>query len=310
MNNGKFKNYSLDEINSKKHPNSIITAISFTDNYITLKGASYRKVICKCNCGSIFSTIVSSITQHKTLSCGCLRIIKAKATSFSIDYINYIKPKNSLLTALNHMPPHITKGGQRVKKLNAICKCGNEIIVRQGDMLNGHTLSCGCIAKYVLLQRNTKFSKNIKKLYTCYMSMIGRCYNEKSSSYKNYGARDVKVCDEWKNSYESFMNWSLANGWQPHLQIDKDIKGDGKLYSPDTCMFVTSKVNSNNTRRNTKYEYNGGKYTIAQLSILLGITENKLSIRLKKYKLTIEEIIKLGNKNLNKWNTHHYRNGI
>jgi hypothetical protein len=58
----------------------------------------------------------------------------------------------------------------------------------------------------------------------------------------------VTVCDEWKDNPKAFVDWAIANGWQPSLHIDKDILCDEKgihphVYSPDTCQWVTAKVN-------------------------------------------------------------------
>ena len=62
-------------------------------------------------------------------------------------------------------------------------------------------------------------------------------YHKRQPTYS-----DVKICDEW-HSFSAFRLWWLdhqVDGWQ----LDKDLVGDGKLYSPDTCVFVPSWVNS------------------------------------------------------------------
>ena len=41
-----------------------------------------------------------------------------------------------------------------------------------------------------------KYSED--RLYNIWNSMIGRCYREKSDSYKHYGGRGIKVCEEGK----------------------------------------------------------------------------------------------------------------
>lgn len=38
-----------------------------------------------------------------------------------------------------------------------------------------------------------------KEIYGRYRNMKRRCYDEKNISYKNYGARGIKVCNEWLN---------------------------------------------------------------------------------------------------------------
>jgi hypothetical protein len=51
-----------------------------------------------------------------------------------------------------------------------------------------------------------------------------------------------KVCEEWQ-SFMAFRAWMVTQDWQGE-QLDKDLLGDGKLYSPDTCLFVTHAINS------------------------------------------------------------------
>lgn len=51
-----------------------------------------------------------------------------------------------------------------------------------------------------------------KVLRRKYLSMIQRCHNPKSSGYAKYGAKGIKVCDEWLNDYEKFKEWALSTG--------------------------------------------------------------------------------------------------
>lgn len=74
-------------------------------------------------------------------------------------------------------------------------------------------------------------------VYSNWKDMIRRCYNSESEDYRYYGARGIKVCDEWKNNYEVFEKWALENGYQKGLTIDK-IDNDGD-YKPDNCQWLT-----------------------------------------------------------------------
>ena len=71
--------------------------------------------------------------------------------------------------------------------------------------------------------------------------MLQRCYDIKlHNKYPTY--KGCRVSDEWL-SFGNFANWfdeNYVEGWQ----IDKDILGDGKLYSPETCCFVPHKINN------------------------------------------------------------------
>lgn len=158
---------------------------------------------------------------------------------YTIPEINKKKPVESRLTAISFSD----KVSNRMRFVNTICICGTKKEICVGEITTGSTKSCGCLARESLLKRNTKYINNVKEINLCYLDMIGRCYNPSFKNYRWYGAKGVIVCKEWREDYQSFLDWSLSNGWQKGLHLDKDIKGDGTIYSPETCMFVTGKRN-------------------------------------------------------------------
>ncbi len=163
------------------------------------------------------------------------------------------------------------------RKVKVKCGCGAIKVVNLDNLIkpNG-TKSCGC---YVSLG-NTKHGKANHPLFRIWCGMKNRCYNPKRLCYKYYGAIGVTVCEEWLTSYHVFFQWAISNGWQEGLQLDKDINGDGLLYSPKTCAFVTSKVNCNHRKNNKIIQYNGVDYTIAELADMRGMSYYKLYSRL------------------------------
>ena len=90
--------------------------------------------------------------------------------------------------------------------------------------------------------------KNFPKLFLVWQGMKNRCYNTKAESYKNYGARGISVCDEWRNSSTAFIKWAILNGYKEGLEIDR-IDNDGN-YEPSNCQWSTPQYNSSH-RRNT-----------------------------------------------------------
>ncbi len=83
--------------------------------------------------------------------------------------------------------------------------------------------------------------KVMTKSYQTWKSMIRRCYSGKQQE-RQPTYIDCTVCPEWHN-YQVFAEWFDKN-YIEGFQLDKDIKIEGnKVYSPQTCLFVSSRVN-------------------------------------------------------------------
>lgn len=83
--------------------------------------------------------------------------------------------------------------------------------------------------------------------------MIGRCHgNYKDTSYKENG---IVVCDEWRNSFESFEKWAVENGYSHELIIDR-INTFGN-YEPSNCRWITKAENSRNRKDTVFVIYKG-----------------------------------------------------
>lgn len=101
-----------------------------------------------------------------------------------------------------------------------------------------------------------------EKLYLRYMQILRRTENKNMDSYKYYGERNIQMCDEWKNNFQSFYDWSMKNGYKDNLTIDRiDVN---KGYSPDNCRWVDLKTQANNRRNNILKTYKGKTQTLGQ----------------------------------------------
>ena len=77
--------------------------------------------------------------------------------------------------------------------------------------------------------------------YDKWKSMMRRCYSERCLQ-KSPQYRGCSVCEEW-HIFSNFMAWMKTQSWEGK-QIDKDILVPGnKVYSPETCVFVSRNVN-------------------------------------------------------------------
>ena len=87
--------------------------------------------------------------------------------------------------------------------------------------------------------------KETKRAKFVWKNMKERCYDPNCKEYKSYGAVGVTMCDEWLD-FKAFKNWYFENYYSidgEYMAVDKDIFGDGKLYSPKTCCIIPFKIN-------------------------------------------------------------------
>ena len=120
------------------------------------------------------------------------------------------------------------------------------------------------------------------RLYTAWCNMKGRCYRKSMKRYERYGGRGITVCEEWKDSFETFKNWALSNGYSDNLTLDR-IDNDGN-YCPDNCRWITNKEQQSNKSDNHLITYNGRTQTITQWAKELGISGKSFEKRIRVWK--------------------------
>lgn len=156
---------------------------------------------------------------------------------------------------------HHSKNHRRFWACN--CDCGNQAIVRQDQLITGKTKTCGCFqleAKARCLERKKKPVKHKEhnkrwnplkheypRIHRIWQGMKSRCYYPKNKCFHCYGGRGIRVCDEWSNSFNSFAEWALNNGYRDDLTIDR-INVDGS-YMPSNCRWVTMEDQQKNKRK-------------------------------------------------------------
>ena len=145
------------------------------------------------------------------------------------------------------------------------CDCGNMKTIRSDSLLCGAIKSCGCLKKAqdkVNLTKHHRHKMSGTRIYQEWQGMKGRCYNPHNPRYDRWGGRGIKVCDEWKESFEAFYSWALSRGYNDDLTIDR-IDNDGD-YTPENCRWATQKEQSRNRSTNINITIGNSTRTLTE----------------------------------------------
>lgn len=176
-----------------------------------------------------------------------------------------------LLEDLGYLKPKETSNYKKRYGLYK-CFCGNEFTTVIQSVKRGLTQSCGCLGT------NNKHNLANHRLYATWKQMNARCNNPKSKSYNDYGARGVKVCDEWHNM-ENFIK-DMFSSYAEGLTIDRiDVDGD---YEPNNCRWTSREIQQRNKRiyKNNKSGHNGVCWHKIANKWMVGIKVNNKKIHL------------------------------
>lgn len=125
-----------------------------------------------------------------------------------------------------------------------VCECQCPAKTRKlilANLLHSRQQKAGCDACQFPNGRGVARSAT----YEIYMGIIKRCENPNSHAYKWYGARGIKICARWRESFANFL--SDMGERPPGMSIDR-INNDGD-YEPGNCRWATPKQQSQNSRR-------------------------------------------------------------
>ncbi len=123
-------------------------------------------------------------------------------------------------------------------------------------------------------------------LYNVWQTMKQRCNNPNCRGYQWYGARGVRVCEEWQD-IENFYRWAINNGYREGLTLDRiDTTGD---YEPKNCRWITMSEQQSNRSSNHLIEYHSERHTLTEWSKILGMPRTTLSNRLNTLGWSVEK---------------------
>jgi hypothetical protein len=172
-------------------------------------------------------------------------------------------------TVIDEAPRYRKPSGASTRLLNCRCDCGVVKSVRLTSLRTGSTVSCGCFHKEqatALGKAARTHGQSKTRVYWIWQAMISRCHDQRDKSYPRYGGRGTSVCQEWRDSFESFSDHM---GPRPEgLTLDRINSGGN--YEPGNMRWATYKQQARNTRRNHLYTMNGETRCLAEWCEITG----------------------------------------
>lgn len=181
------------------------------------------------------------------------------------------------------------------KRWDCICDCGQSApSVCVSALRNGRKRSCGCLLqeRYASMSTEPAFvaqrisrpkhgHASVQKSpeYSVWVNMKARCNNQNSTYYHAYGARGIRVCSEWNESFEAFLR---DMGPRPSRRYQIDRTDNSRGYEPGNCTWVLPAENSRNTRRNRVVSYQGEEICVTDLAKRVGLRPGTLLTRLDR----------------------------
>ncbi len=151
------------------------------------------------------------------------------------------------------------------------CTCGNVVSRTGHELASGDTSSCGCLRKERIGNRSRTHGMTGTATYRSWQAAKDRCINPNNDRYSTYGAKGVRMCDRWLNSFEAFLA-DMGKCPKGH-SIDRiDPFGN---YEPSNCRWLRNDRQSRN-KRNTAV-WNGRRYPITQVAKELGLPRTSLN---------------------------------
>lgn len=160
------------------------------------------------------------------------------------------------------------------------CDCGTVKDVSGYTLRVGTSTNCGC--------EQIKHGKHGRPEYYIWRTMKQRCHNPKYQGYEYYGARGIKVCERWRNSFGAFYQDMGPRPTQKH-SIDR-INNDGD-YTPDNCRWATVRQQERNKSSNHYITFRGKTRTLQGWAEHIGINHKTLRNRINTLGWDIERAL-------------------
>lgn len=154
------------------------------------------------------------------------------------------------------------------------CECGVEGEVEQSRLRNGGDIACRYCAKRKHGMKNTPE-------YRAWVKMRQRCENQGDTSFERYGARGVRVCDEWRTP-DSFERFFAHIGPRPSVEHSIDRVDPARGYEPGNVRWATRVEQARNKRNTRRYLHDGVALCLGEWAERAGLPHGLIAQRLRR----------------------------
>lgn len=162
---------------------------------------------------------------------------------------------------------------------NCLCKCGRLLPVREYDLRSGKSKACKWCAvdklKVSPITHGETRGRKLSREYGCYCHMRQRCLNPNRPDYRHYGARGIKICSQWLESFEAFL--ADMGRCPPGYTLERVDNSLG--YCKENCKWASRSEQANNTRVVKRIEHAGVVRTVTEWARILGMNRGTLFSR-------------------------------
>ena len=119
------------------------------------------------------------------------------------------------------------------------CYCGTVFQAPKTVVENGKTKSCGCTrtAWQQSGEARRVHGQSNSAEYLAWQNAKARCFNPNTPNYHRDGGRGITVCQEWVESFSTFL---ADMGYRPSNEHSLERKNNNEGYNKNNCKWATA----------------------------------------------------------------------
>lgn len=214
-----------------------LTVLIRGEDYCNPAGATFARWWLQCGCGKKVIRHQRQLHSGQSRDCGCGWRFQSHSEGVRFGILTVTGPS--------------LKVG-KYWKVPCRCDCGRETMPFAFSLSSGETASCGLCQRFAsdavkqaVAEANTRHGGTGSAEYRAWYAMRRRCNDPKNKAYKNYGGRGIRVCDEWQNDFQAFLDHV---GIKPSPDLSLDRIDNERGYEPGNVRWADQSTQSRNRR--------------------------------------------------------------